>query len=230
MIWKRIKDLLILFIEFLDKVKEIDYSFIPDEWNKVKGDITTTKTMQDNIPVAWDVRDLFNSTVYSRRWADIIITLTGSKGIDTTDEYFNRLVLEAANYVISNIEYKSNKSQFNVSDRWNNGDTAIVTLYGDCDISVRVFVRIMLDALEKLKMYEHKKYVFQVVGLYGINDRIGHSWGMVYDPVNKEFKAVECTEDTAYANLPKVPHYYNMWFCLNYKNIWFQNSSWKCFL
>lgn len=212
--------------QLADKNKEIDYSFIPDNYNEVEGDVVTDKTVQNNIPIELDIRDLFNSTVYSRRWADEVID-EYPKYIDNDDEYFNELCLAVANKTVVRIAYKTNQSQFNVSDRWNNGDATIETLEGDCDLSVRVFVRVMNDVLDKLKMYEYKKYIFQSIGFMA---GVGHSWAKVYDPVSKEFRLVEATRDTPYTELPRVSDSYDLYFCLNFKKIFKIKDDWEGFL
>jgi len=210
-------------------LKEIDLSFIPNSWTKVKQeDVVTNKTQQDGIALQLDIRDLFNSTVYSRTWAEQVISEVGPmRSRESLDSYFNRLALSAANLVVLNIYYETNQSQFKVADRWNNGDTAIVTKKGDCDLSVRVFVRVLNDVLDELKMYGYKKYVFQCIGIFA---KVGHSWGMVYNPVDKKFKLIECTRDERYNSLPTMPSNYDMWFCLNFKNIWYLNQNWRQFL
>lgn len=214
--------------QFIMHPKVIDYSFIPDNYQEAEGEVITNKTMQSGIALNLDIRDLFNSTIYSRRWADEVIDDTFPvEESDSKDEYFNRLCLAVANKTLVQIEYISNKAQFNVSDRWSNGDTAIETLKGDCDLSVRVFVRVMLDVLDKLGMYEYKKYIFQSVGYMA---GTGHSWAKVYDPVSKYFRLIEATKDTPYTELPRISASYDMYFCLNFRKIFWTNDSWKAFL
>lgn len=214
---------------------QIDYSFIPSDWKKVSDlDVVTNKTIQNGIKVQLDIRDLLNSTVYSRRWADQVIATVGDRKMgslqedpESLDSYFNRLVLEAANKTVTMINYRTNKSMFNVADRWNNGDCAIVTGEGDCDLSVRVFIRTLLDVLRKQKMFEYMKYVFQAIGYHG---KTGHSWAIVFDPISETFKLIECTKDIAYNELPEVSDNYNMYFCLNFKNIYKLRQDWRIFL
>ncbi len=170
--------------------EQIDYSFIPSSWEEIGDSVTTDKTQQDGIDLEWDVRDLLNSTIYSRNLADEVIGIIDHQDLGY-DEYFNILCLGVANLVITKIKYKTNQDQFNVSDRWNNGDCAIVSGFGDCDLSARVFVRVMNDVLDKLKMFEYKKYIFQVIGFLGNNDQYyGHSWAEVYNPIDKKFKLI----------------------------------------
>lgn len=212
--------------------KQIDYSFIPIDWGIQEGDVLTSKAMLDGIQVFYDIRDLLNTTAYSRILADNVITIVGPKqSKESHDQYFNRLTLASANLVIKSIKYVTNKKQFNVSDRWNNGDTALVTLKGDCDLSVRCFVRILNDTLDKLKMFEYKKYVFQAVGFYRkLDKQYGHSWGVVYDPIAKSFRLVEATEDMVYKELKNIPGNYKAYFTLNFKNVWVQYNRWKQFI
>lgn len=205
---------------------QISYSFIPENWNKVGGSVVTTKYFQDGIKLKLDVRDLLNSTVYSRKWADDLIKIIPES--DSRDDYFVNIALITANKVITDIKYVTNKKQFNVMDRWNNGDTCIVTGVGDCDLATRVFVRVMNDILDKLKMWEYKKYVFQAVGFW--MKTIGHSWGVIFNPVTKEFNIIECTYDKPYNSLKKIPKNYDMWFCLNFKKVWYMDPSWRSFL
>ncbi len=209
--------------------KQINYSFIPDGWKKVEViDVVTSKTRQDGIDLDLDIRDLLNSTVYSRRVAYEVLDFLGPrKKEESEDLYFKNIALEVANRTIVSIEYVTNQSQFNVADKWTNGDSAIVTKKGDCDISVRAFVRVLNDCLDKIKMFEYKKYVFLAVGYFL---KTGHAWGMVYDPVDSEFKLIEATKDTPLTELEKVPYNYDLWFCHNFKNIYYQNEGWKKFL
>ncbi len=225
---ERIKDSLIVKLtnELNGFRKQIDYSFIPDGWNEVKEkEVTTNKTFLDGIQLDLDIRDLFNSTIYSRRLARDIIEKEIKE--DNQDQYFNNLMLRTANLILILIKYKTNKAQFNVTDRWNNGDTALATGYGDCDLSARAFVRVANDVLDELKMYEYKKYIFQSIGFMG---KVGHSWAAVYDPIDKIFKLIESTQDNPYQKLPDVPVYYDLYFCLNFKKIWWKNNRWRQFL
>jgi len=212
--------------------KQIDYSFMPAEWKLIDIDVTTTKTQEDGIDIKLDIRDLLNTTIYSRRHASEVISKIGLKtDFESYDEYFNRIALAVANLIIESITYRTNQDQFNVMDRWNNGDTALETGLGDCDISSRCFVRIMNDALDYLKMFEYKKYVFQVVGYYtNGKNKYGHSWAMVYNPIKKKFDLIECTLDNALTELPTDNSKYEKYFVLNFKSIFAVNNSWRIFL
>lgn len=210
---------------------QIKYDFIPASWKEVVGNVVTSKTQQDGIPLEWDIRDLLNSTVYSRRLAEEIIEQTPRDFDTTSDHHFEMLCLNTANKVIELIKYKSNQIQFGKMDVWNNGDTAIVTKQGDCDLSVRVFVRVMNDILDKLKMFEYKKLVFQAVGFYhGSDGSFGHSWAVIFLPNQKSFRVIECTLDEPYETLKPITKIYEMWFCLNFRNVWKQNNNWQRFL
>jgi len=207
----------------------IDYSFIPDDWDSVRADdVITGKVYDGAIQLHLDIRDLFNSTIYTRQWADAVLNEVGNmKAEETPDEFFNRLALSAANLTLQNINYMTNQAQFSMSDKWTNGDSAIETGKGDCDISVRVFVRTMYDVLARLNMWQYRKYVFQCVGFFS---DVGHSWASVYDPVEEKFKLVECTKDQKLGELPNVPSIYKLYFCFNYSKIFYQKANWRIFL
>ena len=89
----------------------------------------------------------------------------------------------------------------------------------------------MNDILDKLKMFEYKKYIFQCVGyMVESGSKFGHSWAEVYDPIKKKFKLIEATKDQEYSYLPSVNSKYTRYFTLNFKKVFKQHKDWRVFL
>ena len=205
--------------------KQINYSFIPKEWTDIQGPVITNKYEEAGVSIPLDIRDLLNSTVVSRQYAEFIL-----KKLDLAKEpdvVFNNICLAANNVIAMVIKYKTNQAQFEKLDIWFDGDIALVTGLGDCDISARAVVRVINDCLEQLKMYEYKKYVMQVIGFI---PQGGHSWAEIYNPITNKFNLIEATDEYEKKELSETPAFYNRYFLLNNKKVFKINEEWQVFL
>ena len=201
----------------------------PINWTEIQGDTITTKhkVFGSTLPIPIDVRDLFNSTYLTRGLAKRIIKLHKLKPTST----FYKIVLSCQNFLNPYIKYESNMLMYGIIDMWDNGDLAIVKQTGDCDLTSRVFIRVLNDVLDILDKKELKKYNFQVIGMVTFDtEQFGHSWVEVYNPEDKKWYLIETTEDVQYSELRQLEKNYIKEFSNNIYKVYKQKEIYERFL
>jgi len=203
----------------------IDYSFLPKDWVEIPAEKLKTEKKYSiyNIYIPQALTDLLDSSLVSRR-----IALNFKNFVGTEEQ----TIMEVINWCIKNIYYITNQEQFKKLDLWTNGDTALISNKGDCDISVRAAIRVLKDVIYQNRLSLSPEHIFQMYGYYvdENGDKWGHSWMMIW--TSKEFRIYEMTRDNPYPSaIESEPSgSYVPWFCHNNRKGWQQQEGWEMFL
>lgn len=221
-----------ILIEELAKVnkllpKETDYSIIPEDWEVIipKELLVTNKYVYYGTNIKQDLTDLVDSSYTSRKIAKNIVN---QKNIDKDTSVY-QCVLKVYNYLITWIKYEKNQVQYGKLDQWDNGDLALVTKKGDCDLSSRAFIRVLKDVINLVGLDFETKHIFLCIGYYGSGEsKFGHAWVQVY--LNSKWYLLELTREYTVSRLSTSNTKYDLYFCHNSRIGWKQNDSWQVFL
>ena len=206
---------------------ETDYSMIPDDWKEIPIEqLVTDKYTYYGVKIEQALTDLLDSSYISRKVADSLIKSYKF----TKDTDIKYILLKVYNHFIRDISYITNNEQYGEIDQWDNGDLAIKTRKGDCDVTSRVFIRVMKDILYKLKHDFDTKYFFLCVGyLTQRGKKFGHAWVQV--PVDGKWYLFELTKDGTVSSLKTANNdKYDLYFCHNNRKGWYKNINWKVFI
>jgi hypothetical protein len=217
-------DELISKIYKLENPEEKEYPYILGTFIK-DNELVTDKYIYNGTVIKQHLTDLLDSSYTSRRIASEII----KKYKFTNDSDIKEVFLKTINYLIREIKYVTNKVQYGSIDIWDNGDLALVSGKGDCDLSTRATIRVLKDIIYQLKLNYDSKDLFLYAGYYVKDDEsYGHAWLQFY--LNDELYLAEMTRDNIYGHLVKPDTRYIPSFCHNNRVGFEFKSDWDRFL
>ena len=207
-------------------IKDFNYDFIPDDWRPILPKVLVTdKFHYYGVNIRQDLTDLLDSSHMSREIAKEILRKKKLKSSMPLKDIF----LAVYNFLIIHIRYVKNQDQYDKLDQWDNGDLALVSKKGDCDLSARAFIRVMKDVLHYLKINYDSQNMFLVVGMYKPSTKeFGHAWAECY--IEENWYLFELTLESKVSRLKKRNRNYTPYFFHNNRKGWYVDSTWSMFL
>jgi hypothetical protein len=205
-------------------VIDFDYSFIKGkEISEIK--LVTEKFSYFNTNIPQHLTDLLDSSYTSRKIAKEVITNYKLKPTDSVDY----ITLQTVNHLIKKIKYVTNEIQYGHLDQWDNGDLALISNKGDCDVSARATIRVLKDVLSFLDKDFDVKNIFLFIGMVKTpTQTYGHGWVQIW--LNGKWVLCEMTLDTIYKTLKEPTQEYIPYFCHNNRKGFYFQDGWEMFL
>lgn len=203
-----------------------DYSYIPETWTSIPYDfLITKKYTYNNTAIPQHLTDLLDSSYVSREYASECVLQYKF----TKDTPIEEILKKVYNKMIYEIKYVTNQVQYGKIDQWDNGDLALISGKGDCDLSARAFVRVLSDVLHYIDHKFSSKKIFMFYGFFNNGkEKFGHAWCQVN--VDGVWYLFELTKDSSVSSLERPNGSYEPYFCHNDRVGWYMNKNWGTFL